>query len=136
MRIVLPLFVALSAATSAYADSDPYEVKLTHPICVETAIAEITARLGSEQNGKIVSEDPKKVGSAVRYANGVLGVSYDYVAALSKYARVGDKVGLCLVAHYVHCPKGDDRGKTYRATDHRTGKSWELGDSEHICGGA
>jgi hypothetical protein len=51
-------------------------------------------------------------------------------------ARVGDKVQLCLTSLPQDCPPGDVRGKVYKATDLRTGKSWELPDAEHMCGGA
>jgi len=79
---------------------------------------------------------PRQVGSAVQYANGKYGVSYEYVPALSRRAKIGDKIFLCKVAEYVNCPKGDDRGKTYRGFDERTHETWTLGDSEHVCGGA
>ena len=74
-------------------------------------------------------------GDAVEYANGGYGVSYDRVPALHS-AHKGDKVTLCLTSLPQDCPKGDERGKTYKATDLRTHKSWELPDAEHMCGGA
>jgi hypothetical protein len=43
---------------------------------------------------------------------------------------------LCLTGIPDECPPGDDRGKTYKATNLRTKKSWEAMDSEHMCGGA
>lgn len=135
LRFALCAAIA-AAATPARSGDEPYEVKLVHPICEDTFIATIVARLGSEKNNQFVYDDPKEVGSAVTYLNGKYGVSYDYVPALSEYARTGDKVRLCLIAQYANCPKDDDRGKTYRAIDLRTGKSWTLMDSEHVCGGA
>jgi hypothetical protein len=74
-------------------------------------------------------------GDAVAYANGVVGVSYDRVPGL-RAARTGDSIKLCLTSLPQNCPAGDDRGKTYKATDLRTHKSWELPDAEHMCGGA
>jgi hypothetical protein len=53
-----------------------------------------------------------------------------------KFRRSGDKVKLCLVSLPEDCPPGDDRGKIYRATNLRTGESWEAPDSQHSCGGA
>ena len=127
---------ALFAMAATRAGADPVEVRLPSPVCEETRIAAINARLATEENNKTVYEDPKKVVSAVTYTNGKYGVSYDYVPALSEGARVGDKIRLCKVAQYIDCPKGDDRGQTYRAFDFRTGKSWTLMNSEHVCGGA
>jgi hypothetical protein len=74
-------------------------------------------------------------GDSVKYANGIFGISYESVPGLHS-ARVGDKVKLCLTSLPQDCPAGDDRGKTYKATDMRTHKSWDLPDSEHMCGGA
>jgi hypothetical protein len=34
------------------------------------------------------------------------------------------------------CPKGDARGRVYRAWNLRTGKGWQAQDAEHGCGGA
>jgi hypothetical protein len=74
-------------------------------------------------------------GDSVTYADGGYQVSYDSIAGL-KGAKKGDAVKLCLTSLPQNCPKGDDRGKTYKATDLRTHKSWEEADSEHSCGGA
>ncbi len=74
-------------------------------------------------------------GDAVAYANGGYGVSYDSVPALHS-ARAGDPVKLCLTSIPKNCPKGDDRGKQFTATDLRTQKNWTLPDAEHMCGGA
>ena len=117
-------------------NAEPYEKKLAHPACSVTKISKLSARLGNEVNGKFVAGDPKEVGSAIEYANGVYGVSYDYVPAISARSRVGDPVRLCLISKYVNCPKGDDRGKTYAAVNLRTGEKWALPDAEHVCGGA
>ena len=120
--LALALTAVVTPLRSGPAEAkEPHEIKLKHPICEDTYIVGINSRL---------------FGSAVNYANGKYGVSYDYVPELSERAQAGDKVRLCLVAEYVNCPKGDDRGKTYRATDLRTRGTWTLMDSEHICGGA
>jgi hypothetical protein len=114
---------------------EPYEKKLRRPVCEFTSISEITARLGSEDaNGRLIYHDPKEVGSAIVYANGIYGVSYDYIPAISQQSRVGDPIRLCLVSVYVGCPKGDDRGKTYAAANLRTRGRWSLPDAEHRCG--
>lgn len=109
-------------------NADPYEKSLKKPICENTSIKEIFARLDGTS--------PKESGSAISYANGKYGVSYEYVSAISERSHVGDPIKLCLIAKYVNCPKGDNRGKTYRATNLKTHESWSLGDSQHVCGGA
>ena len=136
-RTLLAVALSLATMTAPPAEAkEAHEAKLKRPICEETYILHLGARLGQYEGNRFVEDDPKEAGSAVYYANGKYGVSYDYVPELSERAKEGDKVQLCLVAKYVDCPKGDDRGKTYRATDLRTGGTWTLMDSEHICGGA
>jgi len=93
--------------------------------CVTTTVAEIGSRLDGVPDS----------GTAIRYGNGIWGVSYDVVAEIAR-ARVGDPVRLCLTAVPEDCPPGDDRGRFYAAEDERTGESWELPDAEHMCGGA
>ena len=93
--------------------------------CVRTEISELGSRL----------EGAPDSGSAVAYANGVTGVSYDVITALRR-SRVGDPVTLCLVSVPRNCPPGDDRGKVYSATNSRTKERWSLPDSQHSCGGA
>ena len=92
---------------------------------MRTEISELGSRL----------EGAPDSGSAVAYANGVTGVSYDVVTALRR-SRVGDPVTLCLVSVPRNCPPGDDRGKVYSAANWRTKERWSLPDSQHSCGGA
>ena len=63
--------------------------------CVRTEISERSRLEGAPDSG-----------SAVAYANGVTGVSYDVVAALRR-SRVGDPVTLCLISIPRNCPPGD-----------------------------
>lgn len=93
--------------------------------CVATSIKEITSRL----------EGMADSGSAIIYANGIYGVSYEMVPEI-EHSKVGDKIELCLVSLPENCPKGDDRGKIYAAFNLRTQAFWELPDAEHMCGGA
>ena len=93
--------------------------------CVRTEISELGSRL----------EGTPDSGSAIAYANGVTGVSYDVITAIRR-SRVGDPVTLCLVSVPRNCPPGDDRGKVYSATNGRTKERWSLPDSQHSCGGA
>ena len=121
---------------SASASAEPYEKKLQDPVCSNTKISALSARLGEMVKGKFVPDSPKEVGTAINYANGIYGVSYDYIPAISARSRVGDPIRLCLVSQYVNCPKGDDRGKFYSAVNLRTHETWVLPNAEHICGGA
>jgi hypothetical protein len=117
--VVLPLLVP--AAPVLAAGKVPTKVGQ----CVATTIKLKGSRL----------EGVPDSGDSLIYGNGIFGVSYEAVPAMHS-ARAGDKIRLCLTSLPKDCPKGDDRGKTYRATDLRTKKSWELPDSEHMCGGA
>lgn len=98
--------------------------------CVRTSIKSIGTRLEDGSNRPIPGS-----GSALEYADGGYGVSYSTIPAIER-SRRGDPVRLCLVRIPTGCPKGDDRGKEYRATNLRTHQSWTLPDSEHSCGGA
>jgi hypothetical protein len=115
--------------------------------CVMTRIKSIQGRL----EGRSLRES----GAAVEYENGVYGVQYQLgenpdkdQPGYSDYwqqktyedniiaSRVGDPIKLCLVSIPLHCPKGDERGREYVALDLRNHRWWNLGDSEHMCGGA
>ena len=100
-------------------------VPITVGQCVSTTIAEIANRL----------EGVPESGDAVLYGNGIYGVSYDKVPALTA-SQVGDAVELCLTFVDDDCPPEDQRGKYYSAMNERTGQSWELSDDQHMCGGA
>jgi hypothetical protein len=99
--------------------------------CVTTEVKKVETRLMDGGTGQPVAGS----GSAIEFANGGYQVSYDQVPAVDQ-SRPGDPVKLCLVSTPRHCPPGDNRGRTYRATNLRTGGSWTLPDSEHMCGGA
>lgn len=123
-RFIVPIcaFGFLAVSNGAIA-RDAARLRLHQ--CVATRIATLGSRL----------EGAPSSGSFVAYANGIVGVSYDTVHAI-RASRVGDPIELCLKSLPEDCPKGDDRGKVYTARDLRTGGSWELPDSEHMCGGA
>ena len=93
--------------------------------CVQTRVKEVETRL----------ENTPGSGSAISFENGGYQVSYDQVRAVDR-SRPGDPVTMCLVSIPKGCPPGDDRGREYRSTNKRTGLSWTLPDSEHMCGGA
>jgi len=124
MKLLLAALVAVSLAVPALpATAAPALTKVGQ--CVATTIKQKMTRLDGVPDS----------GDAVQYGNGIYGVTYDQVPELEA-AHVGDHVKLCLTSLPKDCPKGDDRGKTYKATDVRTHKSWELPDAEHMCGGA
>jgi hypothetical protein len=115
-------FAAVLVSSGALAGA-PLPTKVGQ--CATTSIKDIGMRLDGVPDS----------GDSVTYADGGYQVSYDSIAGL-KGAKKGDAVKLCLTSLPQNCPKGDDRGKTYKATDLRTHKSWEEADSEHSCGGA
>jgi hypothetical protein len=117
------LTFALACLTASAAAAGPLPKKVGE--CTETTVKSVEFRL----------EGAPDSGSAISYANGGYQVSYDAVPAI-RQSRKGDRVRLCLVELPSDCPPGDERGKIYRATNLRTGKSWELPDSQHSCGGA
>ncbi len=104
--------------------------------CRPTFIREIHYRLSAaDANG--VQIPIAGSGSAVRYTNGGYQVSYETVPAIHR-SREGDPVELCLtfLPDCREAPRGDVRGRVYRARNLRTGGTWTLPDSQHSCGGA
>ena len=104
--------------------------------CSNTFVKEILYRLGAtDSQGVLIPIEGS--GSAVSYTNGGYQVSYDTVPAIHR-SREGDPVQLCLtyIPDCSQAPKGDQRGRIYRARNLRTGESWILLDSQHRCGGA
>ncbi|MBO0902282.1 lysozyme inhibitor LprI family protein [Jiella sonneratiae] len=124
---------SVSAQTIAAGDA-PRSGKLPQSIgaCVTTTIAGIHPRLGDGSPPKDADYD---FGTGVEYDNGGYGVSYEREAALLR-SKPGDTVVMCLVSIPHDCPPGDERGRFYLATNQRTGESWTLPDSQHMCGGA
>ena len=116
------LFVLSSLIFVSDGKADPLPTEIG--ACSGTTIADIGYRLG----------DPD-TGSAISYANGGVQISYDTIPEIHR-SKIGDAVTLCLVSVPEDCPPDDDRGKVYRASNLRTGESWEAPDSQHSCGGA
>lgn len=101
--------------------------------CRETRITQITTRWG----GQLIDDpdDQSGSGSLVVFSNGGTQMSFSQVGALIR-SRVRDRVRMCLVSVPEDCPPGDDRGRTYRTANLRTGESWTLPDDTRVCGGA
>jgi hypothetical protein len=89
----------------------------------------------NRSGGRLEGDEHFESGTGVSYANGGAQVSYEKEWGIIRSA-VGDPVRICLVSIPKGCPPGDDRGKVYRTTNLRTGESWKLPDSQHMCGGA
>jgi uncharacterized protein len=100
--------------------------------CVATTVKEVTPRLG---DGSPVKPEDFDSGTQIFFSNGGAQVSYEREPALLA-SRRGDPVVMCLIAVPQLCPPGDDRGRSYMATNLRTHATWTLTDSEHMCGGA
>jgi hypothetical protein len=111
----------LVAVWPAFASGTP--ARVGH--CVQTSVKVTGSRL----------EAMPESGSTIDYANGERQVSYDVVRAIQR-SRPGDRVRLCLVRLPRGCPKGDDRGRVFKATNLRTGERWTAPDTQHGCGGA
>ncbi|HLI66708.1 MAG TPA: hypothetical protein VKU90_10120 [Caulobacteraceae bacterium] len=128
LRSITAALVAVAAAAQA-SGATPASMASLAPTrvgqCMQTTVREVGTRL----------ENTPGSGSAIAYADGVSQVSYDQVPGIDA-SRRGDPVKLCLVSLPRNCPLGDDRGKVYRATNLRTGRTWTAPDSEHSCGGA
>lgn len=125
MAVRMALFILTCTyvlALHAYAGSTPIHPPGLEKVgdCVITTIVDISARL----KGTL----PQDTGSAIIYANGVSGVSYEYVPTLHA-SRAGDRVKLCLVSILASCPMSEDRGHEYQATNLRTGTHWASGYS-------
>jgi hypothetical protein len=118
------LICALLLCQAASLPAEAAALPTTVGACSETTVKTIGHRLQSPDSG-----------SVVQYANSGVQISYDIIAPIHR-SRVGDKVKLCLVSIPENCPPGDDRGRIYKATNLRTGESWEAPDSQHSCGGA
>jgi hypothetical protein len=117
------LTAILPLSATARADDLPTRIGA----CSETKITFIGGRLEGDANFE--------TGTAVQFDNGGTQISYDREEGVAT-SRVGDPVRICLVSIPEGCPPGDDRGKVYATTNLRTGASWEMPDSSHMCGGA
>lgn len=120
---VLAGALSLSTLTPARADALPTQVGA----CSQSTISFIGGRLEGDNNFE--------TGTAIEFDNGGVQISYDREEGVVN-SRIGDPVRICLVSIPEGCPPGDDRGRDYVTTNLRTGSSWEMPDSAHMCGGA
>jgi hypothetical protein len=115
--------LSLTALTPARADTLPTRVGA----CSESTISFVGGRLEGDNNFES--------GTAVQFDNGGVQISYDREEGVVN-SRIGDPVRICLASIPEGCPPDDDRGRVYVTTNLRTGDSWEMPDSAHMCGGA
>jgi hypothetical protein len=118
---------AIAVASPALAAGLPTRVGQ----CATTNVKRVETRLADGSTNQPLPGS----GSAIEFTNGGYQVSYEQLPAVDG-SRPGDPIRICLVSLPKNCPPGDVRGKTYRATNLRTRRSWTLPDSEHMCGGA
>lgn len=123
ITVVLSVSLSLAALSLARADDLPAQLGA----CSETTISFIGGRLEGDNNFE--------TGTAVQFDNGGVQISYERDEGVVN-SQIGDPVRICLVSIPSDCPPGDDRGKVYATTNLRTGASWEMPDSQHMCGGA
>jgi len=124
--IALASVLALGLA-SAHAGTLPVRTGT----CTTTRIKALAHRLEDGTTHKAIADS----GSLVEFTNGGVLMSYDESGVVRGW-RKGDMIMFCLALVPQNCPKGDDRGKIYTATNLRTYDSWTAMDSEHSCGGA
>ena len=101
--------------------------------CVATTIESVHPRVGDPDLP--IKDEDYDAGTGVEFGNGGYQVSYDRETALIA-SKPGDPAVMCLVALPHRCPPGDDRGRVYTTTNQRTGATWTMADSQHMCGGA
>ena len=127
-RSILPaiclIFVAAGGGFAA-GNNEPLPTEIG--ACANTTITEIGGRLEGDQNFE--------TGTYVGFANDGRQISYDRVDGVVN-SRIGDPVRICLTSIPENCPPGDDRGREYHTTNLRSGESWDMPDSQHMCGGA
>lgn len=134
-QVPVPPWVGIYRLDLFRARSEPPSKTLPNRIaqCTITKIASISTRFGEELKPPL--PDEFDAGAAISFANGGYQVSYSYIPDVAK-SHIGDGVLLCLVSLPRNCPPGDERGKSYSATNLNTKGSWLLPDALHSCGGA
>ncbi len=96
--------------------------------CYSTQISMIGTRWGD-------SKPSHNDGTAVLFTNHLYLIDYGLVRNAAR-SKVGDRVQTCVLELPQDCPGHDLRGIAYRTRNLRTGKTWIMGDSQHVCRGA
>jgi len=132
MKLLLSSTLLAGVALPAWAGPLPTKIGS----CARSSIKEIGYRLSSpDKNGVYIPVTGS--GTSITYLNGGYQVSYEMVSAIFN-SREKDPVEICLgfIPECHHAQAGDMRGRSYLVKNLRTGKTWELPDSQHVCGGA
>jgi hypothetical protein len=96
--------------------------------CVSTRIRMIGTRFAEGR--------PEQLGgTSVGFDDGLYLVDYGLVGPVAR-SRVGDRARVCVDELPEDCPAYDIRGIQYRARNLRTGESWTMANSQHVCRGA
>jgi hypothetical protein len=157
LSLVVVACIAASAAVPAAAQNDiQYKPGVWHYksiSCVDTTVAAVTPRLGTDGQTTFTKQDFLSTGVQVTF-NTTLGSN---PAAAPAYASVvhyqkspgnsvmmaekkGDKIQVCFLgppAPTTECdPDTDPRGRTYRVYDYKQKQQYNGINSEHDCGGA
>ncbi|MCV3764900.1 hypothetical protein [Rhizobium sp. TRM95796] len=127
LRAVLTALCLSSSVAAVLAENKNEPLPTLIGACAITSIVEI--------GGRLEGDETFETGTYVAFANEGLQIGYDRVEAVVR-SKIGDPVRICLTDIPKDCPPGDDRGRGYRTTNLRTGESWEMADSQHMCGGA
>lgn len=132
MKLLLSSTLLAGVALPAWAGPLPTKIGS----CARSSIKEIGYRLSSpDKNGVYIPVTGSS--TSITYLNGGYQVSYEMVSAIFN-SRKNDPVEICL-AFIPECHNAqarDIRGRSYLVKNLRTGKTWELPDSQHVCGGA
>jgi hypothetical protein len=126
-RAVLAALCLSSSVTPVVAEGKNEPLPTEIGACAETTITEI--------GGRLEGDTSFETGTSVVFANDGVQIGYDRVEAIIN-SKIGDPVRICLTSIPEDCPPDDDRGRVYSTTNLRTGESWEMADSQHMCGGA
>jgi hypothetical protein len=132
------LIIALCLCATPAMAREPYRVPVNPPKCETVIVKSVT------HADPLDPADPSFTGnercggcsSGILYTNGKgQRGEYSLVPGMER-SRPGDRVRLCLVSYLAGCPKGDNRGHEYVATNLRTHMTWKRNDAMHMCGGA
>ena len=96
--------------------------------CYRASVTAIGSRFGEGKPGR-------DAGTVIAFDNKLALIDYGLVKPVAR-SRVGDPVKACVADLPVDCNAYDLRGIGYKVYNLRTGESWTMGDSQHVCRGA
>ena len=131
ISLIATLLLVLPLSASASEPADTHHFPRIGQ-CYATRIAAVTHRLEDPRTNPPTPDNNS--GTALQFTNGHWMVSYDTVPHVADWQR-GEPIRLCVVGLPRHCPSGDYRGITYRATNISRRDVWTADNAEHGCGG-